>query len=85
VTCERLVDGEEFARQPELTTIPGFQVDRVVEARGGARPASCAGDYGVDEAYLADYYRAAAGSPASLQTFITERIGQAEPVGVRAR
>ena len=85
VTCERLVDGEELARQPELTTIPGFQVDMVIETPGGARPASCAGYYGVDEAYLAEYYRAAAGSPAGLTTFIAEHMGQAEPVGAGER
>jgi glutaconate CoA-transferase subunit A len=81
VTCERIVDGNDFARQPELTTVPGFQVDMVVEAPGGAWPASCAGYYSVDEAYLADYYRAAAQSPESLQMFIAERMEQGEPVG----
>jgi glutaconate CoA-transferase subunit A len=85
ITCERLVDAEELERQPELTTIPGFQVDMVVEAPGGALPASCAGYYGVDEANLAEYYRAATESPASLQTFIAERIVQADPIGVGER
>lgn len=74
VTCERIVDGHEFAAQPELTTIPAFQVDMVVEAPRGAWPASCAGYYDVDEAYLATYYQAASGSPESLTSFIVEHI-----------
>jgi glutaconate CoA-transferase subunit A len=79
VTCERIVDGSTFAVQPELTTIPAFQVDMVVEAPGGAWPASCADYYDVDEAYLADYYRAASGSPEALQSFLAEHVLQALP------
>jgi len=74
LTCERIVDGSEFASQPDLTTIPAFQVDMVVEAPGGAWPASCAGCYGVDEAYLAEYYQAASGaSPEKIRSFVTQR------------
>lgn len=82
VTCERIVDGESFTSQPELTTIPAFQVDMVVEAPGGAWPASCAGCYDVDERYLAAYYEAArTGTPESLRAFIAQHaVGRA---GVR--
>jgi glutaconate CoA-transferase subunit A len=59
ITCERIVDGSEFRAEPEITAIPAFQVDVVVEAPRGAWPASCAGYYGVDEEYLAAYYAAA--------------------------
>jgi glutaconate CoA-transferase subunit A len=59
ITCERVVDGAEFAAQPELTSIPSFEVDAMVAAPRGAWPASCAGYYDVDERYLAEYYAVA--------------------------
>lgn len=72
VTCERVVDGAALAAQPELTAIPAFQVDAVVEAPRGAWPASCAGCYDVDEAYLAAYYAAALeATPESLRAFLS--------------
>jgi acyl CoA:acetate/3-ketoacid CoA transferase alpha subunit len=55
LTAERLVDGQSFAAQPELTTIAGFMVDMVVEAPIGAWPCSCAGLYDYDTEYLAEY------------------------------
>jgi glutaconate CoA-transferase subunit A len=74
ITCERLVDGIEFERNPELTAIPGFQVDAVVEVPRGAWPASCAGFYGIDEAYLSDYYAISAdATPEILRQFVAER------------
>jgi glutaconate CoA-transferase subunit A len=77
LTSERLVDGSEFASQPDLTTIPAFQVDMVVDAPHGAWPASCAGYYGVDEAYLAEYYQAASGaSPEKIRSFVAQRAGE---------
>ncbi|MBV9280271.1 MAG: CoA transferase subunit A, partial [Chloroflexi bacterium] len=80
VICERIVGGEEFAAQPELTAIPAFQVDVVVEAPHGAWPASCAGHYGVDEGYLAAYYQAALkATPEGLEAFLRER-GALQPV-----
>lgn len=79
VTCERLVDGNHFADRPELTAIPAFQVDAVVEAPRGAWPASCAGYYDVDEAYLAEYYRAASGSLEQLHSFLDEHVHTGEP------
>lgn len=69
LTCERLVDPiggpgstDRPENRPEDTDIPGFMVRAVVEAPGGAWPASCHGLYGVDEAFLADYVRAAGGA-----------------------
>jgi glutaconate CoA-transferase subunit A len=86
VTCERIVDGEKFAAQPGLTSIPGFQVDLVVEAPRGAWPASCAGYYDVDEDYLAAYYDVARdATPERLRAFVEEHsrdtAGRPEPVG----
>lgn len=82
VTCERIVDGAEMAKQPELTAIPAFQVDFVVEAPRGAWPASCAGYYDVDEAYLSAYYAAASAGPEELDAFIADHLGsQLAPAG----
>ncbi len=55
LTAERVVDGQTFTTQPELTTIAGFMVDSVVEAPRGAWPCSCAGLYDYDADYLAEY------------------------------
>lgn len=55
LTAERMVDGQIFAEQPELTTIAGFMVEMVVEAPRGAWPCSCAGLYDYDAEYLAEY------------------------------
>lgn len=48
VTTERLVTGETFERQPELTLIPGFMVEAVAVVPNGAWPGSSYPDYGVD-------------------------------------
>lgn len=77
VTTERIVDGSSFERDPELVAIPGFMVDAVVEAPGGAHPCSCAGEYEYDSSYLAAYV-AAARSPESLRAFVEERIAHSE-------
>lgn len=72
VTAERIVDGSTFEAAPETVAIPGFMVDAVVEAPGGAWPNSCAGFYDYDAAYLTDYL-AAARDPETLTRFIAER------------
>src|SRR5215207_2879206 len=48
VTAERIVDRAILAAEPERTSIPGFLVEAVVEAPGGAWPTSCAGLYEYD-------------------------------------
>jgi glutaconate CoA-transferase subunit A len=72
VTAERIVDGCDFDPQPELTSIPAFEVDAVVEAPRGAWPASCAGCYDVDEAYLAAYYCLDEVTPERLDALIAQ-------------
>jgi glutaconate CoA-transferase subunit A len=78
LTCEQLVDSSELEQQPELTVIPGFQVDMVVEAPRGAWPASCAGFYDVDEGFLEGYYTAAA-TLEGFDLFLRVNIGAGEP------
>jgi glutaconate CoA-transferase subunit A len=59
LTAERIVDGATFAAEPDRTDVPGFLVEAVVEAPGGAWPTSCAGLYPYDEAVLGGLVRAA--------------------------
>ena len=59
LTAERIVDGATFAAEPDRTDVPGFLVEAVVEAPGGAWPTSCAGLYPYDEAVLAGLVEAA--------------------------
>lgn len=55
ITAERIVPTADFARCPELTVVPAFLVDAVVEAPGGAWPGSCYPHYGIDEPAVHDY------------------------------
>ena len=59
ITCERIVDGSVLATRPELTAIPGYLVEAVVEAPRGAWPLSCTDEYDYDHEFLAAYIRAA--------------------------
>jgi glutaconate CoA-transferase subunit A len=72
LTAERIVDGEAFADLPETVAIPGFLVDAVVEAPGGAWPFSCTPLYEYDVDYLVAWV-GAAGDPESADRFIAER------------
>ena len=74
LTCERVVPGEQVARQPELTAIPGYLVEAVVEAPRGAWPLSCAGEYDYDHAFLAAYVDAARSDDIVYQRFIEQHI-----------
>jgi len=77
-TAERIVPRERFVAQPELTALPGFLVDLVVEAPRGAWPTSCAGQYGYDKDYLTTYAQAAK-TDEDFRTFVAERILSAVP------
>lgn len=73
VTAERIVDGATFESTPEVVAIPGFMVHAVVEAPHGAWPCSCAGEYDLDDRFLAEYV-AASGDPDRLAAFVEDRI-----------
>jgi glutaconate CoA-transferase subunit A len=83
LTAERLVAGAEFESAPETVTIPGFLVDAVVEAPGGAWPSSCAGLYDYDADYLAAYL-AAARDQAEFARFVAEHVLAGGTVAVGA-
>ncbi len=87
VTTERLVDGDAFAAQPELTDFPGFLVDAVVVAPYGAWPTACPHEYSADEAFFAAYL-AAAQTAEGFDAFVRDRVlaadaaaGVAAPAG----
>jgi len=72
-TAERIVPRQRFVSQPELTALPGFLVDLVVEAPLGAWPTSCAGDYGYDKAFITSYV-AAATTQHGFDAFLREHV-----------
>ncbi len=73
LTTERIVAGETFADVPETVAIPGFLVDAVVEAPGGAWPFSCTPLYDYDAEYLAAWVSVAR-DPEAADRFIADRI-----------
>ena len=79
LTTERIVDGESFTDSPETVAIPGFLVDVVVEAPGGAWPFSCTPLYGYAAEYLAAWVAAARDRDAA-RAFIADRILTPVPV-----
>lgn len=78
VTAERIVDRAVLAAEPERTSIPGFLVEAVVEAPGGAWPTSCAGLYEYDLPAL-EQLLAVSGDPQALRAFVDERLLGAVP------
>ncbi len=70
LTAEEIVPGEELAREPEMTAIPGFLVRAVAEAPGGARPCSCHPRYGVD-AEEVRRYMALSATPEGLAEYLS--------------
>jgi glutaconate CoA-transferase subunit A len=73
LTAEEIVDGTAFADDPETVAIPGFLVDAVVLAPGGAWPFSCTPRYGYDADYLAAWVSVAR-DPEAARQFISERV-----------
>jgi glutaconate CoA-transferase subunit A len=72
-TAERIVPRSRFEAQPELTSLPGFLVEAVVEAPRGAWPTSCHGVYSYDAEYLSGY-AVAAKTAQGFATFVAERV-----------
>jgi glutaconate CoA-transferase, subunit A len=73
LTAERIVDGTSFMDVPETVAIPGFLVDAVVAAPGGAWPFSCTPDYGYDAEYLAAWVRVAR-DPDAARVFVANQV-----------
>ena len=73
LTAERIVDGAAFVDGAGTVAIPGFLVDAVVEAPGGAWPFSCTPLYDYDAEYLAEWVSVAR-DPETARRFIAERV-----------
>jgi glutaconate CoA-transferase subunit A len=58
VCAEEVVPSGELRETPELTTLPGFHVDSVVEVPGGSHPSGVVGRYERDVPYLQFYSEA---------------------------
>ncbi|MBI2178676.1 MAG: hypothetical protein HYU38_10140 [Candidatus Tectomicrobia bacterium] len=76
LTAEEIVPGEEIARDPGMTAIPGFLVRAVAEAPGGAWPCSCHPAYGVDEEGMRRYMELSA-SAEGLERYLRETAPKA--------
>jgi glutaconate CoA-transferase subunit A len=58
VTVEKIISHDEIRNNPDLTTIPYFYVDKVVELPKGAYPTSCYGYYPSEPSEIAKYAKA---------------------------
>lgn len=85
VSCERVVPTEQLAEGGPLASlrIPRLLVHGVVEAPRGAHFTSCAPDYGRDEAFQAEYARAAKDSQA-WEAFVARYLAGDERAYQRA-
>jgi glutaconate CoA-transferase, subunit A len=75
VSCERIVPTEELGEAGPLASlrIPRLLVHGVVEAPRGAHFTSCVPDYGRDEAFQAEYARAAK-DPEAWDSFVARYL-----------
>jgi glutaconate CoA-transferase subunit A len=88
VSVEEIVETAELVRRPDLTGLPGFLVDAVVELPHGAHPCSChlRSDYDLD---FIDRYYGASRSDESFGPFldryvreVPDHAGYLERVGI---
>lgn len=73
ITCERLVDTEEFRKDPHQVMIPYFCVDAVCEARYGGYPGNTPFEYFSDEKHIKEWL-AIEEDPAAFKKFLDENI-----------
>jgi len=73
VTVEKIIPHEEIRNNPEMTTLPYFYVDYVVEVPKGAYPTSCYGYYTSDRDFMKKYQEALK-SPELFQKFLDELL-----------
>ena len=73
VTVEEVVPGEVIREAPELTLIPGFMVEAVVEAPFGAHPAGMFRYYDFDRVHVEEYVRAGK-SPEGFRRYLEEYV-----------
>lgn len=73
ITCERIIPHEEIRSQPQLTNIPYYCVDAVVEVPYGSYPGNMPGEYYSDEEHLRLWLKREQ-DPADLEAFLEEYI-----------
>ncbi len=73
VTTEEVVEDTVIRAQPELTILPGFLVDAVVELPFGAHPTGMYRYYDPDFAFMDAYY-AASRDPAAFRAHLDEWV-----------
>jgi hypothetical protein len=73
VTAEEVVEDSVIRAQPELTLLPGFLVDAVVEVPFGAHPTGMYRYYDPDFEFMRDYY-AASRDPAAFRAHLEEWV-----------
>ena len=77
VTCEEVVSADLIKANPQMTKIPGFLVDAVIEAPFGAHPLTHVPVYGLDAWELRDY-AAAAADPTSWAPYLEQLRNETE-------
>lgn len=73
VTAEEVVPAGTLRETPELTTLPEFHVDHIVEIPGGSHPSGVVGRYERDVPYL-QYYGEAAETGEQFRTYLEEWV-----------
>lgn len=77
VTAEEVVPGGDLSDAPELTTLPAFHVDDVLEVPGGAHPSGVLGHYERDVDHLQQYGEATA-SREGFEDYLDEWVYDVE-------
>ena len=89
VSVEEIVPTSEIMRKPELTILPGFMVDAVIEIPYGAHPGGMFRYYNYDEEHIGRYWtasRAAETFQEYLDEFVygvKDRWGYLEKISIR--
>jgi len=73
VTAEKIIPNDEIRREPNLTVIPYWCVDAVIEMPFGSYPANMPGEYFSDEEHLSEWL-AAENDPETFKAFLEKNI-----------
>ncbi len=79
LSTEELIEPDELKRHGDLTSVPFFTVDAVVEARFGSYPHECWGAYDADFEAIGEYGDAiAADGPVAAMRWLERWVDQPE-------
>ena len=73
VTVEEIVDRKEIVKRPELTILPGFLVESIVEVPFGAHPAGMFRYYSYDDEHIQLYWKASR-DPEEFEKYLQEYV-----------